>query len=260
MTTAKTTSPVPAQTGMSAEDALLLAQKDLAEKRRQNNITLVGILVTFLAALISLLWNSRIQKETSHTSEQLQQIRLDTGEAETLINEPGHQWTSWKEVFSPGTVALGISRDVVFSQPFQKPPKVTISLKTLDFPDLASALDRLGFKTSDKATRDAIHRVAVYAEAQQVTEKGFKLCVGLSLTPTADNFLEHRLAEKPLVNAALVQDMRTAGMLERHDDLTPDEVWMINFYNYIGSFTFSWIAQTTEGQANTVNSEASIAQ
>jgi hypothetical protein len=43
--------------------------------------------------------------------------------------------------------------------------------------------------------------------------------------------------------------MRTAGMLENHDKLTLDEVWMTNFYTKIGTYEVTWVAQAEEAIA-----------
>jgi hypothetical protein len=43
--------------------------------------------------------------------------------------------------------------------------------------------------------------------------------------------------------------MRTAGMLQNRDGLTPDEVWMTNFYTLIGTIQVTWVAQGEENQS-----------
>jgi hypothetical protein len=233
---------------LSDADALALAQRDLQEKRRQNNIALIGIAVTFLVALISLVWNSLIQRQASHTSDVLERTRVASGEVVTNSNDFAHVWSPWIESVSPITMSLGVGRDVRFERPFRTAPKVTLSLSALDFPDMAAALTHLGFTPREPGLQSRLRHVNVATEVTDVTPNGFRLYFGIGLPTEAAKFLESHLTSPALVDQAVVSDMRVSRMLENRPQLTPDEVWMSNFYTTIGTFTVTWIAQAEEAQ------------
>lgn len=239
----------PAKAAPSDEAAIALAKKELEEKRRQNNIALTGVVVTFIVAVISLGWNSLIQKQATDTSEALERTRVATGEFETLSNDFAHPWAPWTEAVSFRTMALGVRRDVSFERPFRKPPNVTLGLSALDFPDMISVLSRLGFTSKDGGMLGRLRHINVTTEVRDVTLTGFRVRIGIGLPTEAAKFLEPRLADSVLVDKSIVADMRAARMLENHEQLTSDEVWMTNFYTNIGSFVITWIAQAEEVQA-----------
>ena len=202
--------------------------------------------------MISLGWNSILQKETSHTSEKLEQTRIETGEVETLTNDVARDsslpWRPFTESFSESTRVVGLVREIRFDRPFSIPPKVTLALNSVDLPPTSLVLADLGFKSNSPRVKAKISHVSVFTETQDVTVNGFKVRVGLSLPPEAAKFLEDRLRDEALVDRALVSDMRASGFIANQKQLTQDEIWMINFYDHLGTFNISWIAQAKEAK------------
>lgn len=225
--------------------ALDLALKDLAEKRRTNNIALVSIGVTFVIAVVSLVWNSVIQKQATHTSEVLETTRVENDDVVTNTNNFAHPWAPWIDTVSPITIHLGVGRDVAFARSFRKPPHITLALRGLDFPDMATVLTKLGFSPKG-AELERIHHIHITSEVSNVTANSFKLLVGIGLPTEAAKFLQRHLQSSEAVDRDIVADMRTARMLENHDKLTSDEIWMTNFYTTVGTFQVTWVAQAEE--------------
>jgi hypothetical protein len=215
-------------------------------KRRANNIVLIGIGVTFLSAMISLLWNAQIQKQATRTSEVVETTRVESGDVVTNTNDFAHPWVPWIDTVSPVTIHLGVAREVVFSRPFKKPPHITLGLRGLDFPHMPTVLESLGFTPSGVRMLERLNKIHLTADDGNVSVSGFALHVGIGLPTEAAQFLQRRLQSADAVNTDVVADMRTAGMLENHDKMTPNEVWMSNFYTRIGTFQVSWIAQAEE--------------
>jgi hypothetical protein len=227
----------------------VLALKELAEKRRANNITLIGFAVTLTICLISLTWNAKIQKQASRASEVLETTRVENNDVVTNTNDFANPWVPWIDTVSPTTVHLGVARDIKFERPFRNPPHISLGLRGLDVPDMTIVLTRLGFRPGSPRLADRIRHVHVTTDVGNVSTTGFRMLVGIGLPSEPAKFLQRQLQDADLVDREVVADMRTAGMLENHDVLTSDEIWMSNFYTVIGTFQVAWIAQGEEDHA-----------
>src|SRR5258706_119466 len=241
--------PVTTTSKLTEKDSPDLALHLIAEKRRSNIVALIGIAITFIIGVASLVWNLRNQRETIRASSEVLEIsRVENGDVVTNTNDFPHPWVPWIETISPTTIHLGVRRAVVFARPFRKPPHITIALRGLDFPDMATVLTQLGFTLRDARLAERLHHIHLTDDVTDVTTNAFTLMIGIGLPTEAANFLKGRLQDNDAVNQDIVADMRIALMLENRNNLTSDEVWMSNFYVMIGSFQASWIAQVEEDQ------------
>jgi len=241
--------PIPADSKLSDKDSLDLALRELAEKRRSNNVALIGVALTFVISLTSLVWNARNQRDTERTSSEMLEIsRVENGDVVTNTNDLLHPWVPWIDTVSEETIHLGVSREIIFTRPFRRPPHVTIGLRGLDFPDMPTVLRQLGYTTLGTGVEERIRHIHLTTDVADVTTNGFKLMIGIGLPTDAAQFLKIRLQDTATVNQKVIADMRIAGMLENHNNLTSDEVWMSNFYVRIGTFQASWIAQADESE------------
>src|SRR5258708_390306 len=161
-------------------------------------------------------------------------------------NDFANPWVPWIDTVSPITIHLGVARDIKFERPFRNPPHITLGLRGLDVADMTLVLARLGFKPGTPRLAERIRHVHVTTDVGNVSPTGFRMLVGIGLPTEAAQFLQRELQSADLVDREVVAGMRTAGMLQNHDVLTPDEVWMTNFYTTIGTFQVAWIAQAKE--------------
>jgi len=109
-------------------------------------------------------------------------------------------------------------------------------------------LTGLGFAPNGNEL-ERIRHIHITSEVSDVTPSSFKLRVGIGLPHEAAKFLQRRLQNPDAIDKQIVADMRTAGILENHDKLTLDEVWMTNFYTKIGTYEVTWVAQAEEAIA-----------
>jgi hypothetical protein len=75
----------PVSRPATAEDNVeLISRKDaleLLEKRRQNHISLISIVVTFCIAAFSVVWNAKLQSQATKTADALETTRVSNDEA-----------------------------------------------------------------------------------------------------------------------------------------------------------------------------------
>ena len=132
---------------------------------------------------MSLAWNAEIQKQAKRTSEIIETARVEHDDVVTNTNDFAHPWVPWINTVSPSTIHLGVCREITFSRPFRKTPHITLGLRGLDFPDMATVLARLDFapKGIGLADKERIHHIHLTTEVSGVTTNGFKLLVGIGL-------------------------------------------------------------------------------
>jgi hypothetical protein len=223
-----------------------LSEKDrleLKEKRWQNIVTLIGIGLTFTGTVLSLVWNA-------HTAGIVEGARIESGNVTSNANDTAHPWIPWWWQVSQRTVGIGLKREVKFSRPFQRQPRVTVALSAMDYPNLTSVFADFGPVPQDAEWKESLRKVNITSQVDRVSNEGFELQVGIGLrTPVAER-LRDQLIKKPNMNTSdpgSVAVMRNFGQLQnRLDALTGDEIWMVNFYRIIGTFDVTWIAQTDE--------------
>jgi hypothetical protein len=88
---------------------------------------------------------------------------------------------------------------------------------------------------------------SIRTEAAAVTNNGFELRVEIPLPSRAAEFLIQVLREKTRIDKLFADDMRSYGQVSnQYASLTDDEVWMMNFYQTIGTFDISWTAQSDD--------------
>jgi hypothetical protein len=238
---------------LSGADAAVLTRKDeleLIEKRRQNQISAISIAVTFVIAIVSLLWNARIQRQTAQTSNVLEMTRVENGEV--ISNSNGsdfkNPWRQWEESVSDTTVYLGIERFVNFDRHFENPPDVTLGLSLIDLSPMDVVLSRVNFKPQDPLMAERIHHVHVVTQVAGVNRDHFIVQIGVGLPTEAARALAPPLTrELDARDRDFIEHMRRFRQLEnRSDRLNPGEIWLINFYRIVGSFKVTWIAQAAE--------------
>ncbi len=237
----------------SSAETAVLSRKDeleLIEKRRQNQISAISIAVTFVIAIVSLLWNARIQKQTAQTSNVLDMTRVENGEV--ISNSNGgdfkNPWRQWEESVSDTTVYLGIERFVNFERHFENPPDVTLGLILIDLSPMDIVLSRLNFKPQDPIMAERVHHVHVVTQVAGVNRDHFIVQIGVGLPTEAARGLAPPLTrELDAKDGDFIEHMRRFRQLEnRSDGLNPGEIWLINFYRIVGSFKVTWIAQAAE--------------
>jgi hypothetical protein len=221
---------------------------ELREKRRQNHISILSIAATFAIAMTSLLWNARIQKQATTTSDAVETSRVENDEVKSNsnANDFHNPWRQWQESVSPSTVYLGIERVVPFQRRFRSAPQVTLGMSLIDVPPMDLILFRFGFKPAEPKMSERIRHFHVVTKVADVTREHFILQLGIGLPTEAAKVLVEPLSA-PLnlaVDREFIDNMRLYRELEnRSDSLTPGETWLINFYRIVGTIDVTWIAQ-----------------
>jgi hypothetical protein len=214
---------------------------------------LISIAVTFAIAMVSLVWNATIQKQATQTSNVLETTRVENGEVLSNSNAGDFHspWRQWGHAVSHMTMYIGIERDVKFERPFRINPEVTLGLSLIDRAPMDLVLSRIGFQQKDPMMSERLRHIHVVSQVGGVTKDHFIVQLGVGLPTEAATVLLGSIerAVDTKANKVLLDNMRLYGQLENRvdPDLSPGEIWLINFYKTVGSFKITWIAQASEG-------------
>lgn len=227
--------------------------RDGVQKAAKNNWTvedqlkLVSMLGSGVLAIASLIVSNQAQKSASRAEQTVDASRVETGWVTSNSNgrDFGHPWRKWESYPEKRTAYVGIQRNVVFTKPFKKIPRVSTAFSLIDTKPLDSVLPALGDKNIDKDTARRLHDIHVITDSGDVSENGFVVFVGIGLPTEPGEYLGHLFLTAP-PDSQLVERMEMGQLDSAHGSLDLDEAWMVNFFKIIGTINVSWIAQAPE--------------
>lgn len=208
---------------------------------------------------------SLIAKNTSaNAAKVVETTRVETGDVITNSNynlnskDYSNPWVQWTDPVTEKTLFVGLKRKILFEHPFDSVPHVSTSIGLMDTKPADLILAQLGYRPPDEATAQRLHDIHLVTEApaSQITPTGFTLYVGIGLPTNAAEWLENKFTafqnnknqwfstDQQLIDNMIQHDQfprdRTASNLDRN------EIWLLNFYKYVGAVRVAWIAQSRE--------------
>lgn len=225
-----------------------------ADKNTRNFYLAVATLVLNAAVTVFSVCYSTNAK---HTAESAYAQRVELLEQNTNDNSP---WSSGGSLpltfsFSKSTGAIGIRRQVKFQKPFETTPQVGCAIAAVNMANLQHVFDSLGFRPTS-ANGSGLEYTSFRVDAESRARDGFELRVSVPMRTEAIEFLQNRLYDKPLVDRELADYMRANGEIQdSYENLTRDEIWMLNFHRLVGTFDVTCSAQA-ETKAPEDNSRA----
>jgi hypothetical protein len=212
-------------------------------------LSLFIAVTSLIFAIFSNKQSQNAQQQSKETREALESSRVEIGASSSNTDIPNYEkpWRKWNKPHTTVTTFVGVQRQVNFKAKFGHTPEIILAIKTENTRSLFDVINEISCKNVDESELDRLKQSHIVTEISDVTNDSFLLKVGVGMPSEAAKCLTNFLDEKsPSEKSWKLSDgFNRFPIGTTIANLTPEQKWMFNFYEKVGTIEVVWTAAYT---------------
>ena len=244
--------PTLTTSNIGADLNSIFEEKKKREWSVSNTFQVISILIAVTSLIFAMFSNKQsqnAQQQVKEAREALEASRVEIGSSSSNTNLPDYEkpWRKWNNPLTTVTTFLGVQRQVNFKAKFGHKPEIILAIKTENTRSLFDVIKEIGCKNIDESELDRLKQSHIVTEISDVTNDSFVLKVGVGMPSESAKCLANFLDEKsPSENSWKLSDgFNRFPIGTTFANLTPEQKWMFNFYEKVGTIEIVWTAAYT---------------
>lgn len=212
-------------------------------------LSILIAITSLIFAIFSNKQSQNAQQQVRETREALEASRVEIGSSSSNTNLPDYErpWRKWNSPLTTVTTFVGVQRQVNFKAKFGHKPEIILAIKIENVRSLFDVINEIGCKNIEEKELERLKQTHIVTEISDVTNDSFILKVGIGMPSESAKCLASFLDETvPSENSWKLSDgFNKFPIGTTIANLTPEQKWMFNFYEKVGTIEVVWTAAYT---------------